>query len=110
MSISNSLNVLGTTALLVFAAPHGPAIAGEVLDRIKASGVMKVATDPAWAPYSWLDDTGTWQGFDAAIAEEIGKRLGVEVLHQRAERADRVLAAVKRASSASFAIRQHRVQ
>lgn len=79
MSISNYLNVLGTTALLVFAAPHGPAIAGEVLDRIKASGVMKVATDPAWAPYSWLDDTGTWQGFDAAIAEEIGKRLGVEV-------------------------------
>jgi polar amino acid transport system substrate-binding protein len=52
--------------------------AGQVLDRIKSRGVIKVATDAAWPPYSWRDDKGDWQGFDAAVAEEISKRLGVK--------------------------------
>jgi polar amino acid transport system substrate-binding protein len=58
---------------------QGAAFAGEVLDRIKAAGVIRVATDPAWPPYSWKTADGQWQGFDASVAEEIAKRLGVKV-------------------------------
>lgn len=53
--------------------------AGPVLDRIKSAGVIKIATDPAWPPYSWKDGKGEWQGFDASVAMEIAKRIGVKV-------------------------------
>lgn len=66
-------------AILCMWVAQAPATAGEVLDRIKASGVMKVATDPAWPPYSWKSGNGEWQGFDAGVAQELGKRLGVKV-------------------------------
>lgn len=53
--------------------------AGEVLDRVKSQGVLKVASDPAWPPYSFRNEKGEWQGFDAAVAEEIAKRIGVKL-------------------------------
>lgn len=73
----------GLTSLAAIVAAvtmfSGAVLAGEVLDRIKAAGVLKVATDPAWPPYSWKDDKGEWQGFDAAVAAEISKRMGVKL-------------------------------
>lgn len=66
-------------ALLITAWASQLASAGEVLERIKALGVIKVAMDPAWPPYSWQDETGKWQGFDAAVAEEISRRMGVRL-------------------------------
>lgn len=60
-------------------AMHGAALAGATLDRIKSSGVLRVATDPAWPPYSWKAADGQWQGFDASVAQEISKRLGVKL-------------------------------
>lgn len=64
-------------AILLGASPS--ALAGKVLDRITGTGVLRVATDPAWPPFSWRDDKGHWQGFDPSVAEEIGKRMGVRV-------------------------------
>ena len=64
---------------LVISLWASQAVAGEVLDRIKSEGVLRVATDPAWPPYSWRNDKGEWQGFDAAVAEEISKRIGVKL-------------------------------
>jgi polar amino acid transport system substrate-binding protein len=66
-------------ALLITAWATQMVSAGEVLERIKARGVIKVATDPAWPPYSWRDENGNWQGFDAAVAEEISRRMGVKL-------------------------------
>lgn len=69
-------------SVIAFAATVGFAnvvFGGEVLDRIRSAGVIKVATDPAWPPYSWKNDKGEWQGFDAAVAEEISKRIGVKL-------------------------------
>ena len=63
----------------VLLALQGAAFAGEVLDRVKAAGVIRVATDPAWPPYSWKTADGQWQGFDASVAQEIAKRLGVKI-------------------------------
>src|SRR5262245_33081343 len=53
---------------------------GDYLARIKSAGVIKVSTDPAYPPQSFLnEDTNELEGFDIDVAKEIGKRLGVDV-------------------------------
>ena len=56
-----------------------PAQAGAVLDRVKAAGTLKVATDANWAPQSFMNDKNELDGFDVDVAKEIGKRMGVKV-------------------------------
>jgi len=63
-----SLAVLPTTAF-----------AGEALDRVITSGVMKVATSANWAPQSFMNDNNEMDGFDVEVAREIAKRIGVKV-------------------------------
>jgi polar amino acid transport system substrate-binding protein len=54
--------------------------AGDMLAKICESGTLRVATDPQYPPASSLDEaTGEWEGFDVDTAEELAKRLGVEV-------------------------------
>ena len=57
----------------------GTAWAGEVLDRVTSSGVLKVSTDPAYPPQSFQKEDGTYDGFDIEVAKEIAKRLNAEV-------------------------------
>ena len=53
---------------------------GDYLERIKSAGVIKVSTDPAYPPQSFLnEDTNELEGFDIDVAKEIGERLGVDV-------------------------------
>ena len=65
--------------LLAMSLGFHAAYAGEVFDRVKSKGLIRIATDPAWPPYSWKDDGGGWNGFDPAVAEEIAKRIGVKL-------------------------------
>ena len=51
----------------------------DLLAKIKAAGVIRVGTDPAYPPQSELKADGTFEGFDIDTANEIGKRLGVKV-------------------------------
>jgi len=53
--------------------------AGNVLDEILATGVIKVSTDANYAPQSFLNDKGELEGFDISVAKEVAKRLGVKV-------------------------------
>ncbi|MCY4035601.1 MAG: transporter substrate-binding domain-containing protein [Hyphomicrobiales bacterium] len=55
------------------------ALAGDAFDRVKETGVLKVATDADWAPQSFLNDDNEMDGFDVDVAKEIAKHLGVEV-------------------------------
>ncbi len=49
-----------------------------LLGRIMAAGQIRVATDPAYPPQSSYDEaSGTWEGFDIDVAQEISKRLGL---------------------------------
>jgi polar amino acid transport system substrate-binding protein len=49
-----------------------------LLDRIIANDQIRVSTDPAYPPQSSYDEaSGTWEGFDIDVAEEISKRLGL---------------------------------
>lgn len=50
-----------------------------LLGKICAAGVIKIATDPAYPPYSELNAAGEYVGFDSDTARETAKRLGVTV-------------------------------
>lgn len=52
---------------------------GDLLAQVMANGMIRVSTDPNYAPQSLLKPDGTFEGFDIAVATEIAKRLGVEV-------------------------------
>jgi polar amino acid transport system substrate-binding protein len=60
-----------------------PAPAGDgedYLARIRAAGVIRVSTDPAYPPQSFLnEETNELEGFDIDVAAEIAERLGVDV-------------------------------
>ncbi|MDD6715929.1 MAG: transporter substrate-binding domain-containing protein [Firmicutes bacterium] len=54
------------------------ASSGDHLSRIKAAGVITVATEGDWAPFTYHDEaTNDLVGFDVETAQEIAKRLGV---------------------------------
>lgn len=53
--------------------------ANDALAKTKSAGTIRVATDPAYPPQSELLPDGTYEGFDIDVANEIGKRLGVDV-------------------------------
>ena len=66
-------------AALLAAFAQG-AQAGEVLDRIKSQGVLKMSTDPEYPPQSSLDAmTNEFVGFDIDVGRAIANRLGVEI-------------------------------
>jgi polar amino acid transport system substrate-binding protein len=90
--------VLASLALLGAACSEEPAPAGggsssttppaeqDLLARIKAEGVIRVATDQKYKPQSWYDaKNGEWKGFDVEVAREIANRLGVEAKIQHQE-------------------------
>jgi polar amino acid transport system substrate-binding protein len=52
---------------------------GDLLADICERGTILVSTDPNYAPQSFLRPDGTFEGFDIDTANEIGRRLGVEV-------------------------------
>jgi polar amino acid transport system substrate-binding protein len=57
-------------------APSEAASMAPLLGQILKTGTIRVATDPNYAPYSFLNlDTQTYEGFDTSTAEETVKRL-----------------------------------
>lgn len=53
--------------------------AKDLLDEVLAAGKLVVSTDPNYAPQSFLNDDGDLDGFDVNVAQEVAKRLGVEI-------------------------------
>ncbi|WP_341279824.1 transporter substrate-binding domain-containing protein [Paenibacillus sp. FSL H8-0537] len=49
-----------------------------LLEQVKQAGVLKVGLMGTYAPYNFLNDNKEIDGFDADIAKEIAKRLGVK--------------------------------
>jgi polar amino acid transport system substrate-binding protein len=71
----------GETAATGATGATGETAAGnDLLARILDEGVIRVSTDPAYPPQSYLnEETGEYEGFDIDVATEIANRLGVEV-------------------------------
>ncbi len=53
--------------------------AGEVLDRVMSTKILRISTDPAWPPQSFLNDQNEMDGFDVAVARAIADKLGVGI-------------------------------
>lgn len=77
-SIKKRLSLLSLTAVLSLLVSLS-ASAGESLDRIMSNKLLKVATAASWAPQSFINDDNVMDGFDVNVAQEIAKRLGVEI-------------------------------
>jgi cystine transport system substrate-binding protein len=56
-----------------------PAEASNLLEQVKKNGKMKVGLMGTYPPYNFMNDKHEIDGFDADIAKEIGKQLGVQV-------------------------------
>lgn len=73
----NWLKAIAGAALLQ-AALLTPAQAGENLDAIKSSGVLKIGTEGTYAPFTFHDASGKLVGFDVEIGEAVAAKLGVK--------------------------------
>jgi polar amino acid transport system substrate-binding protein len=78
---SRLLAVAALVALVGAACASGSSSSTKtLLDKVKSDGKLRVATDPAYPPQSSYDEaTQKWQGFDIDVANEVAKRLGVQV-------------------------------
>jgi polar amino acid transport system substrate-binding protein len=73
---STALKTLLAAALI--SAPLA-AQAGETLDRVMDSGTLKMSSDAAYPPQSFLNENNEMDGFDVDVGREIAKRMGVEL-------------------------------
>jgi polar amino acid transport system substrate-binding protein len=60
-------------------APSAGGDGSDLLATIQEARVIRISTDPNYAPQSVILPDGTYEGFDIDVANEIGERLGVEV-------------------------------
>ena len=65
-------------AAVALALSAGVVHAGEVLDKVMSDGVLRISTDPAWPPQSFLNDQNEMDGFDVDVARAIAEKLGVK--------------------------------
>ena len=77
MRIRSSVFAALTALALVVSGCSGSA-SGDLLARIQKNGVIRIATDPNYPPYSELVD-GTYDGFDIAVANLIANALEVQI-------------------------------
>lgn len=55
------------------------ASADDLLAKVKAAGKIRVGLMGTYAPYNFMNDKNEVDGFDADVAKEVAKHLGVEV-------------------------------
>ena len=65
--------LMALTLLLTFAA----SAEGELLDDIRERGSLVVATEGAWAPWTYHDASDALVGFDVEVARAVADKLGV---------------------------------
>lgn len=53
--------------------------AQSVLDRVKASNVVRIGIGNDSPPLNYIDEQGQWVGFDVDLAEAIAKKLGAKI-------------------------------
>lgn len=60
------------------------------LDRIKESGVIRIGVFSDKNPFGYVDENGSYQGYDIYFADRIAKDLGVEAEYVSTDAANRV--------------------
>ena len=54
------------------------ALADDLLDEVKGRGKLIIATEGAWAPWTYHDESDALVGFDVEVARAVAEKLGVE--------------------------------
>ncbi len=60
------------------------------LDEIKSSGTVNIGVFSDKSPFGYVDENGTYQGYDVYLAERLGKDLGVKINYVSTEAASRI--------------------
>ena len=60
------------------------------VDEIKADGTVNIGVFSDKSPFGYVDENGTYQGYDVYFAERIGKDLGVKINYVSTEAASRI--------------------
>jgi len=84
---NNLFHILGFLALtaLVASAALAIVLSGRAQQdhswsRIKAEGRLRIGLDPSYPPFEFVNETtNELQGYDVELAQEIGRRLGLQV-------------------------------
>jgi len=71
-------NLVGAIALSAVALTTGTAVA-DVMDDIKAAGVLKVGVKADYKPYGHRDPSGAIVGLEPDLAKDVADKLGVKV-------------------------------
>ncbi len=64
--------------ILTALALSGCVAHADPLARIREAGVLRVALDPSFPPFEYVDESGQAAGFDVDLARELAQYLGVE--------------------------------
>lgn len=64
--------------------------AGRTVEQIKKSGTIKIAVFSDKKPFGYVDENGSYQGYDVYFGNRIAKDLGVKVKYVPVEAASRV--------------------
>jgi polar amino acid transport system substrate-binding protein len=51
----------------------------ELLEKVLARGKLVVSTDPYYAPQSFVNEQGEFDGFDVEVARQVAGRMGVDI-------------------------------
>ena len=57
---------------------NGSAEAANLLEEVRQRGRLLISTDSNYAPQSFKNPDGSWEGFDIDVATEVARRIGVE--------------------------------
>lgn len=79
-SIRRLLPVLSALLALLVATSGcsaGPPTSGDLLDRVRESGTLRVANTQANPPWNFLDEASQPTGYDVDVANELARRLGI---------------------------------
>jgi len=78
-SLFKTVSLLGLILLVLVGCTGKAADQSNLLEQIKNSGKIRVGLMGTYAPYNFLNDKKEVDGFDADVAKEVAKRLGVQV-------------------------------
>ena len=58
-------------------APANPGEAADLLAQIKESGIITIAMEGTWAPWTYHDESDALVGYDVEVGQKIAEKLGV---------------------------------
>lgn len=74
--------LLAGLSLLLGSSLIGTSFAADLLDEIKANGVIQVGLEGTYPPFNYQDESGQLTGFEVEFAQALAKELGVKAEFQ----------------------------